>query len=616
MPADTFFDLKAQFLQSGTSPLIEDIRVDFLEINPGDYKAKYAHIRRGEFTSLLHFSRADLGIGILFEDCNFVEGVHLEAVVVKHFDDTIWPENTSILFKNCTFHGRVEIDGCSLRQALVFYGCRFTKELTVKKSHTSHEGIRLEKCTMEDHLRISECQSQGDIHLISSNLQRAVVIEYCSAENLMFSGSNIFAMGLELDYNVARMNIIFLDGLIRGEVHFTAVETTKGGLRLFGSQFEKGFFIDYSTRGAAFQKGICQYSIDSCKFFSGLFIKGTQSDKRRISPVRMIIIELTPNLSGNINFSDLDVGKVFMQGYNNSANISFTNVAVNELTICETTNQGGIIFSGLRASRLQWQDDQEPILTRSSAIVMSNTNLGKALFFQCNFSSFDLIDLHNVILTDISSSNVTWFSPLQLENRRIITNRLELKKAKKQRKHYEIEYARNNLYRALSSVREVYRQLKFASQKQGDVPLSLEFQRHEMHYYKQAVAVLRPRQWSEYLILWSSGSNNYGQSWLRALTGLLFFSALSYIPVGFYASSKLDYHHFATSWNDLPVNLKVLWDNIVMWVVLLNPTHRIKDLSDNIDDFPSVVYVFDLLSRIVVSYFIFQMVSAFRKFSK
>lgn len=86
--------------------------------------------------------------------------------------------------------------------------------------------------------------------------------------------------------------------------------------------------------------------------------------------------------------------------------------------------------------------------------------------------------------------------------------------------------------------------------------------------------------------------------------------------MAFFSSDNLDYAHFMDSIDDLPINMHVVWHNLKMWVVLLNPAHRIKDLSEKVDTYPSVVYLFDLLSRVVVSYFLFQMISAFRKFSK
>jgi hypothetical protein len=74
---------------------------------------------------------------------------------------------------------------------------------------------------------------------------------------------------------------------------------------------------------------------------------------------------------------------------------------------------------------------------------------------------------------------------------------------------------------------------------------------------------------------------------------------------------------FATSFSDIALNLKILfYDNIKIWIVLLNPVHRISDLNEKINNYSDWIYFWDLLSRVIVSYFIFQMISAFRKFNK
>jgi hypothetical protein len=219
-------------------------------------------------------------------------------------------------------------------------------------------------------------------------------------------------------------------------------------------------------------------------------------------------------------------------------------------------------------------------------------------------------------LTEIATSNVKWFEPQQLADGMIITAQSALKTAIKKKKPAVVKQARESLIRELNSLREIYRQLKYAAQKQGDIPLSHEFQGQEMEYYKEITRYQKPRKWSEFVIMYTSQSNNFGQSWMRAFWGLIIFSLLTYAPVGWLTSGRLDYTKFARSFDDVVFNASVLVQNFRTWLVLLNPTHRVKDITEDIDKFPPTVYFFDLISRVVVSYFIFQIVSAFRKFNK
>ncbi|ETZ24174.1 hypothetical protein [Pedobacter sp. V48] len=138
-----------------------------------------------------------------------------------------------------------------------------------------------------------------------------------------------------------------------------------------------------------------------------------------------------------------------------------------------------------------------------------------------------------------------------------------------------------------------------------------------MEYYHLIVKHERPRQLSEFLILWSSYSNNFAQSWLRALYGLLFASLICYIPIAIVISNKLDFTNIDILGNPLIGNLLIaLRDNFKLWFILLNLTHRISELAENITNISTWLYFWDMISRIVVAYFIFQIVTAFRKFSR
>lgn len=191
------------------------------------------------------------------------------------------------------------------------------------------------------------------------------------------------------------------------------------------------------------------------------------------------------------------------------------------------------------------------------------------------------------------------------------------KQAIKTRDKQKIKNEGLSLISSYRSKQEIYRQLKFASQKQGDMPQTLEFQRHEMNYYRIIVGLRKPRYWSEYIVLWSSQSNDFGKNWLKAFKLLILFSFLFYIPIGFLNTQVLDHLHFASSIAEVGNTLKItFWDNLTNWVTILNPTHSMKDLNENIHSISPWIYFWDLLSRVFVSYFIFQTISAFRKFNK
>ena len=74
-----------------------------------------------------------------------------------------------------------------------------------------------------------------------------------------------------------------------------------------------------------------------------------------------------------------------------------------------------------------------------------------------------------------------------------------------------------------------------------------------------------------------------------------------------------------SSCSDLFANIKAIFDfnQLKQWFVLLNPTHRIADLHEKSPEkISTAIYMIDFLSRIIVAYFVFQLISAFRKYNK
>lgn len=173
----------------------------------------------------------------------------------------------------------------------------------------------------------------------------------------------------------------------------------------------------------------------------------------------------------------------------------------------------------------KWNND----IGITNTIYIDDSNFGKAQFFQVDFRSFERIVFGNTILTEIATSNVKWFEPAQLADGTISTAQSKLKTTIKKKDYTVVKLARESI-RELNSRREIYRQLKYAAQKQGDIPLSHEFQRQEMEYYKEVTRHEKPRKASEFIIMYASQGNNFRQSWMRAFFGLVIVPLLSYAP--------------------------------------------------------------------------------------
>ena len=141
-----------------------------------------------------------------------------------------------------------------------------------------------------------------------------------------------------------------------------------------------------------------------------------------------------------------------------------------------------------------------------------------------------------------------------------------------------------------------------------------------MSLHKEILDLEKDSNFGDWFIFWSNKySNDFGQNWIRAVFCLLIASFLCYIPIAILSTEQLNQSQFMSSCSDLRANVAVIFDfnQMKQWIVLLNPTHRIVELFDKAPErISTIIYIFDFISRIFVAYFVFQLISAFRKFNK
>lgn len=591
--------------------------VQSFRLNKADYSAKKTRFSKTKFKGIIYFENVNFSNGIFFKDSTFEDDLIFDKVLVDKYDHKLHSSSESIVFESCVFKGRVYFRDSQIDRALVFKNCAFEKGLDFYQLTIVTESLKISNCTVKEKLDVFESFTKQGISFSNNSIESYVRLNAVRGSMISFTQNNIIKGNLHIDSCQFEQGIVFNDGLFQDEIYFSLNQTRSSGLTIFGSTFEKAFTVKYHSRDVQPERGISSFYISDAKFQNGIYINGANNTFAANSIVDTVLLKVSSKLSGDIVFSKIDIGTLSLTGYNSSANIILKNLTMNQVRIDSFINNAGFILSQVKASRNEWVEPENNKLKRQNAFYVDNSNLGKAQLYQVNFERFQPVLFHNTILSDISTSLVEWFSTGQVDEGKNGNSFKMLKEARKSKDKNRISCACMSLTATLKAHRELYRQLKFVSQKQGDSPQALEFQQLEMNYYRKIVNLESPRNWSEYLILLSSLSNNFGQSWVKAFGLLLLFSFLSYIPLGWLTSDALDYTHWAASSADFVFNLKVVfWDNLKAYLVLLNPAHRIKDINENIDKYSSWVYFWDLLSRIILAYFIFQVVSAFRKFNK
>lgn len=156
--------------------------------------------------------------------------------------------------------------------------------------------------------------------------------------------------------------------------------------------------------------------------------------------------------------------------------------------------------------------------------------------------------------------------------------------------------------------RETAYLLKKGKQEEGDSISASHFKRKELQLYlKDCTSNFNPNKVKECIVLFFNKiSNDFGQSWVRGIIFTMSFAYIFYLLINFYGLEKPIFRFawslegFGTAWKEY---LKIL---------------NVLNFNDKLDNFkftPLGETLF-FVSKIFVSYGIYQTVSAFRKFGK
>jgi len=212
--------------------------------------------------------------------------------------------------------------------------------------------------------------------------------------------------------------------------------------------------------------------------------------------------------------------------------------------------------------------------------------MGKTNFTTFSFDGFHEIEIEDSNFSEIITANVRWFAP-----------EIILKKVKD--------------YQGFGKCRDLFRQLKFAMLKQGDRVQALFFKRYEMQALRKQLLAEKGHK-GEKAMLWMNQSNNHGQNWEKPLFLGLLFTSIMYIAFIISTAPELS-NHISLSWANIMLTLKVIPKYSQIALKFLNPTHTYESLGISIRD-NKWGNLFDIVQRIIISYFIFQTISAFRKY--
>ncbi|MGB3183774.1 MAG: hypothetical protein WBB45_20445 [Cyclobacteriaceae bacterium] len=492
------------------------------------------------------------------------------------FQDNVFYDKGKI---HKTFVGRLSVRGGSVRYGMlingieggdfIFDGCQVGGDCNM---HTMKlTSVFISQCKFDKELTISSSFLR-DISVCKNSIIRYIGFGEFTADSIKISATNIYET-FEIKNVSARIylkNNEFNRGIELGSGSKVSkyCPTKSISLDVSGNRFEGAFNL-----------------------IGGYYI------------IDYINLWFMDSQSGAINFYDCKIPQLEIGGTNRGTNLLFESCELQRVSLDKFNNEANFHFSNCEKLLPHGPEPPKGIIWQNpqSKLSLTQSNLGPFHLHQFDFSIFDKIIISKTYLKDVVPSNVDWFTEEQLY--------IEPLREGEPEKPWKQRYKDSSKER-----REIYRQLKQACESNGDRISALEFKRRELKAYQnQKIRKKKFKDYANAFNLKILSTNDHGLNWWKPMIWLLGFTLLFFPLILIGASPDISYAPDWTSegWNHFWGQLS---HHISILPQLFNPA---RNLNRMFDTSPGVWgHLFNELHRITLLFFIFQIISAFRKYVK
>lgn len=566
-------NFKKKLIAPGTiPPTVEKFRTEgSITLNSTDYKCEGLIFYDCYFKEL-ELNGIDLKNGIIFRQTRFGRLTFRNCTANGYkigFNDN----NANLQFDDCEFSHALEIFGCELERDLQIKNCKKLNNLVLLDNKADSIGIYNSTIQNISAFGGNECISEirfdsSEIHRFSMNFMGNSCSYFTFIDSIFKSEVCIWA-GKTKD-------IVFNRGVYEDSFTIQAVNCS-GVIAIVNADFKKKCEITLEDVNRE-KTGSCKnIHIASSRFSEGLLFDGKMESK--LAFIEELKILSTNGLSGLITVKNFSIQDIILTGLNSSSVIVFDTIKTQNLLVSGYSNYSTTHFLNISSST-----------KHNSEITIINSHLGKTLFSNFNFKSFEKMIIDNSIFTEITAANVMWFEPTQI---------------------FSADSSKKGEHRIL---RELFRQLKFAMEKQGDYIQALSFKSFEYQAFHKEI---KPRSCKEAgqekITLFFGSINKHGTSWglplVAALVSTFLFTSLITLSVR-------NLFHFELSTVGFINMIRIsLLDSWAYYFQLLNPAFQLdKIYQDQVINTPASGFA--ILHRILLSILIYQIISSFRKYSK
>ena len=401
------------------------------------------------------------------------------------------------------------------------------------------------------------------------------------------------------------------------------------------SQVEFLSIKSYSKTGtiSAYKSTVGNIDISDSKIF-GIVLEYLSIDSKQLiinnSTVERLLIGLDKpykiNITDYSQIHELDFTRIV---FHKDLIFQISDTEVNRIILDSFINLGIILFNNLMPINkyekliVSGEPISIPLLNndgrfqfakteRESIFKIINSDIGKTQFIGCNIQSFGLFIFLNSKMLDAFVADtllpdfrqigtIDKFNP----DSYVLSNSIPFLKTKKDKNanekiHYIIEQQRL----AMSQFKKIY-------ENRGDIVRATEYHAYELECYRRSLRIPQKRSRQEFFnnrserfnLFLNRFSGYYGNNWLRAVFVTLIINTFLFTIYCYCLGFRLGY------------NLETFGHLASYSFEFLNPLRKadfLKDMAQT-TDWGRVV---DYLSRIIMAYFVYQTIQAFRKFGK
>jgi hypothetical protein len=556
----------------GSHNIIENEIVETeVNLNNEVLRTTYTTIKNVVFERPVTFEEVNFNGGIEFINCEFK--ISLIFINCSCPNESIFgsKENVKIGFSNCVINWLIIRDCNKIDKEICFYNETELKGLQVENHKDKDTIFRFDNASIKNKFEFKNNLLRTIWCGNNTTIKARVSITEVTARSIVFNRATV-----QKDIHILKgevTTLIFSKSHFEDFVHVRGV-VISSLLQFAMSTFEKG--VKYDAKEQQFIAQLKKLYIRDGEFKENLVID------TNLIPIEEVEMILSRRFDGGLSFENCQITSCSITGENKNGNIGFKNCTFIKLILNELYNYGVLNFtscSGLNKSRF----------------VIRSTNLGRTHFFNMFLDTFNKVDIKSSVLTEIVLSNVRWFKDDKLNKRdQVLTVNDHTQK------------------------REIYRQIKYALEKQGDKANALVFKAREMKALMNEMFADKKnsdRNWCDRVILWIGQTNDFGQNWWRPVYLYLIIAFLLYGLLALRVNNNLDFFAFQNL-NFYQNALSNITENLPSFFKLLNPTHSLEKVFEEYDGQDTLVSIIDYVLKIVTAFFIYQTIAAFRKYTK